>query len=183
MNERVVTYIKIMNIFEEGSALQACVLGIQSVDLLLDYALMGLSVGRSEVILLILKLLAVVLLNLILLMQSAHFVAIFIRFKIRSPQKMASNVLVQIAFLSESQVAVELLAIRALEWPLFRVNPQVIVEVVPLPKVHGTAWIVALQDLQEPLGLRVLELENSEGPRRRNVVLRLLLVYFDFGHV
>ena len=144
---------------------------------------MGLPVGRIEVFLLILKLLVVFWLNLILLMNSAQFVAIFIRFKIRSPQKMTSYVLVQIALLSESQVAIELLAERALERPLLRVYPQVVVEVVPLPEVHGAARVVAFQDLQEPLCLRVLELENSEGPRRRNVVLRLLLVYFDFGHV
>lgn len=105
---------------------------------------MRLPIGGSEVLLLILKLLAIILLNLILLMQSAQFVAIFIRFKIRSFKKMAPYVLVQIAFLSECQVAIELLAVWALEGPFLRVNPQVVVEVVPLPEIHWAAWVVAL---------------------------------------
>jgi len=45
------------------------------------------------------------------------------------------------------------------------VNSQVVVEVVPLSEIHGAAREIALQDLEVALGLGVLELEDSEGPR------------------
>jgi hypothetical protein len=70
--------------------------------------------------------------------------------------------LVQIAFLGESQVAVQLALVRAYERPFLCVDSQVVIKVVPFSEVHGTTWEITLQDLQESLGLWVLELEDSE---------------------
>jgi antitoxin (DNA-binding transcriptional repressor) of toxin-antitoxin stability system len=57
---------------------------------------------------------------------------------------MTLNVLIQIALLSESKLAILLNSVRAGVGPLISVNTQVIVEVVPLPEVHGAVWEIAL---------------------------------------
>lgn len=50
--------------------------------------------------------------------------------------------LVQIALLGESQMAVQLVLERADKWSLLCVDSQVVVEVMPLAEVHWTAGIV-----------------------------------------
>lgn len=46
-------------------------------------------------------------------------------------------------------------------------------EVMPLSEEHGTAFVVALQDLDVPLGARVLVLVNSELTCLRDVFVDL----------
>lgn len=69
---------------------------------------------------------------------------------------------VQVAFLSESQITTQLVFERTNKRPFLRVDSQVVIKVVPLSEVHRAVWKVALQDLQVPLGLWVLKLEDSE---------------------
>ena len=80
-------------------------------------------------------------------------------FQVRIAQQVTLNVLIQVAFLGESQLAIFLNGVRATVWPLIGVDTQVIVEVVPLAEVHGAVWVIALQDFQISLGLWVLEFE------------------------
>lgn len=60
---------------------------------------------------------------MIILGSSFKLFAIFIQFKIRLPHEVAPHVFVQVALLSERQVTVQLLAVGALKWPFFRVDP------------------------------------------------------------
>lgn len=60
---------------------------------------------------------------------------------------MTSHMLVKVALLRESQIAFQLVLERTNERSFFRVDSQVVVEVVPLAEVHGTPGKVALQDL------------------------------------
>lgn len=62
-------------------------------------------------------------------------------------QEMASHMLVQVTLLGESQITVQLVFERTNERSFFRVDSQVVIEVVPLPEVHWAPWEVALQDL------------------------------------
>lgn len=73
--------------------------------------------------------------------------------------------LVQVAFLRETQGAVELFGEGASEGPLPRVDAQVVVKVVEFLEVLATAVVVALDDLQAPLRLRVLVLDDAELTR------------------
>lgn len=90
---------------------------------------------------------------------------------------------VQVTFLSESQVAVQLVFEWTNERSFFRVDTQMIVEVMPFSKVHRAPRMVAFQDFKESLSLRILELENSEGSRGRYMMLGFSLVNFDFREV
>lgn len=53
-----------------------------------------------------------------------------------------------------------------------------VVEIVPLSEVHWAVRVIALQDFEISLRLRVLELEYPKHLRRRNVRVRLLLIDF-----
>ena len=99
-----------------------------------------------------------------------------VRFEVRVLQQMTFHVLVQVAFLSECQLAVLLNSIWAGVWSLICVNTQMIIEVVPLSKVHWAVRVVTLQDLKISLCLRVLKLEYPKSLCRRNVRVRLLLI-------
>jgi len=55
--------------------------------------------------------------------------------------------LVQVAFLGESQIAIQLAFVGTDERALLCVDSQVVIKVVPLSEVHGATWEVALQDL------------------------------------
>ena len=90
---------------------------------------------------------------------------------------------VQVTFLSESQVAVQLRLVWANEWSFFGVDTQMIIEIVPFPEVHWAPRMVAFQDFKESLSFRILELEYSEGSGGRYMMLRFSLVYFDFGEI
>lgn len=57
-------------------------------------------------------------------------------------------------------------------------DSEMIIEIVPLSEVHWAVWEITLQDLEISLGLRVLELENPEHLGRRNMWVRLFLIYF-----
>ena len=50
----------------------------------------------------------------------------------------------------------------ALVWSFVRVNPEVIEEIMPLPKVFSAIFMIALQYLNIPLGLGILESEDPE---------------------
>ena len=58
-----------------------------------------------------------------------------------------------------------------------------VVEVVPLPEIHWTLWVVTFQDLKEPLSSWIFEFENSKGSCTWDMVFRLFLVNFDFLNV
>ena len=125
-----------MDIFEENSALDASILYILSSYLLLHYSLVGLTFRQNEIIVfgfcdfvylgfavawrirsrvvLMLTLWAVVVIQ---------FFDFIISLKIWLPQEVGPHVLVQIRLLSEREVAIELPGVRALERPLFRVDP------------------------------------------------------------
>jgi hypothetical protein len=75
---------------------------------------------------------------------------------------MAPDVLVKVRLLSERELAIQLAFEWANEGTLFRVDAEVVVKVMPLPKVHRTVRVVALQDLQVSPSLWILEFENSE---------------------
>ena len=62
-------------------------------------------------------------------------------------QQMTPNVLVQVAFLGESQITIQLALVGTDERALLCVDSQVVIKVVPLSEVHGATWEVALQDL------------------------------------
>lgn len=91
--------------------------------------------------------------------------------------------LVKVGLLSKSQVAFELILEWTGKWSLFRVDSEMVVEVVPFPEVHRASWIVALKYFQESFSLWIFEFENSERPRGRYMVIRLLLVDFDPNHL
>ena len=59
-------------------------------------------------------------------------------------------------------------------------NAQMVVEVVPLPEVHGAVRVVALKNFEVALSLWVLELKNPEHLGRWNVWIGLLLVNLQF---
>jgi hypothetical protein len=72
---------------------------------------------------------------------------------------MTFHVLVQIALLGEGELAVLLHSVGARVGPLIRVDPQVVVEIVPLSEIHWAVRVIALQDFEISLRLWVLELE------------------------
>lgn len=82
---------------------------------------------------------------------------------------MTLHVLIQIALLSECQLAVLLDGVGAAVRPLVRVDAQVVVEVVPFAEVHRAVGVIALQDFKISLGLGVLEFEYPKHLSGRNV--------------
>jgi len=72
---------------------------------------------------------------------------------------MDDRVLVQVCLLGEAlSTAWE----RAHEGSFTSMDSQVVEEIMPLSKIHSTIIMIALQDLNEPLGPRVLVFEHSE---------------------
>jgi hypothetical protein len=80
-------------------------------------------------------------------------------------------------------VAIQLTFEGAHKRTFFRVDPQVVVEVVPLTEVHWTAWIITLQNFEETLCFWIFKLEDSKGPSAWDVVLGLLHVYLNAIHI
>lgn len=93
-------------------------------------------------------------------------------------QQMTFHMLIQVAFLCESQFAVLLHCVWARVGTFIRVDPQMIVEIVPLPEVHWAVGEIALQDFEVSLSLWVLELEYPKLLGGGNVRVRLLLINF-----
>lgn len=80
------------------------------------------------------------------------------------------DVLVQVRLLGEG---VGTVSHGALVRAFVCVDSKMVEEVVPLAEVLSALLMVALQDLDEPLGLRVLERKNPELLRVRDVLLDL----------
>lgn len=114
-------------------------------------------------------------------LAEVHFrqVDLAVGLEVRVPLQVALHVLVEVALLREGQLAVLLDREGAAVGSLVGVDPQVVVEVVPLPEVHRAVGVVALQNFEVALRLGVLELENPEHLRRGNVRVRLLLIDFE----
>ena len=55
-----------------------------------------------------------------------------------------------------------------------------VVEVVPLPEVHWAPWVIALQNFQESLSLRVFKFEDSKRSSGWDMMLAFFLVNFNF---
>jgi len=77
----------------------------------------------------------------------------------------ALHVLVKVAFLCEAQLTTCLLFKWTAEGTFPSVNPEVVIEVVELPKELAAAFVVTLEDLEVTLGLWVAVLKNSEAAR------------------
>lgn len=73
--------------------------------------------------------------------------------------------LVEVRLLGEPHGAARDVGKGADEGPLARVDSQVVVEVVEFPEEFGAAGVVALEDLQAPVRLRVAVLDDPEIPR------------------
>ena len=115
-------------------------------------------------------------------------VVVLIQFQVGSKQKriahlMVVDVLVQIATLREGQPAVQHIPVEAFIGSFVRVNTQVVIKIVPFFKVHLAMTIVAFENFQKPIGLRVLEPEDSESTGRWYMVLRLFLANFYLRQV
>lgn len=76
------------------------------------------------------------------------------------------NMLVEVSLLSEAKLAA---LVGTVVGPFVGVDPQVIEEVVPFPKMFSAIVEIAFQDLDIPLRLGVLEREDAE--------------FFSTGHV
>ena len=70
--------------------------------------------------------------------------------------------------------------VRAVVRPLSGVDPQVVEEVVPLPEVHWAPRVIALQNFQESLSLRVFKFEDSKRSCGWDMMLAFFLVNFNF---
>ena len=80
------------------------------------------------------------------------------------------NVLVQVGFLSKAEFATWIVALVG---SLIGVNPQVVEEVVPLSEVLSAVVVIALENLDKSLRLRILECVNFELFCVRNMLLDL----------
>ena len=91
------------------------------------------------------------------------------------------NMLIQIGLLRKVEMTSKLLLKWATEGLFFGVNPQVIVEIVPLPEVHEATVVFAFQYLHKPLRLRIFILVDLIVLAGGHVVIRVLLG--DLEHV
>lgn len=99
--------------------------------------------------------------------------------QVRISQQMTFHVLVQVTLLREGKLAVLLHGVWARVRSLIGVDPQVVIEIVPLSEVHWAVRVIALQDFEISLGLWVLEFEYPKHLGRRDVRVRLFLIYFQ----
>jgi len=91
---------------------------------------------------------------------------------------MTLDMLIQVALLSEGQLAVLLHGVWARVRTLISVDTKVIIEVMPFPEVHRAVRIIALQDFEISLRLWVLEFEYPKHLSGGNVRVRLFLIDF-----
>jgi hypothetical protein len=91
--------------------------------------------------------------------------------------------LVQIGLLGKLLVALDAVLEGAGERLLLRVDPCVVVEVVPLAEVELAACEVTLDQLQEALRFWVSELKDSELSELWDRVVGVLVVDFVVGEV
>ena len=75
---------------------------------------------------------------------------------------MASNVLVQVGFLSEFELTPILLSEGALKRSLSSVDTQVVEEIVPLSEAHVAFFIITFENFKVSAGSWVLKFEDSE---------------------